>query len=126
MDADLVHTPGGGEAADEGEIVTVALEMLFNSEAGVAWAALRVADLADPDVTRADFGGPEDGITGFPGITSGVAVGDGKIFFVSFPAFHDESEFTGGCRGFCDEDDAAGVAIEACDDGRTLAVGDFE
>lgn len=47
-----------------------------------------------------------------------VAVDDGKVFFFDRAAFQNFSECAGGCGIFCNDDHAAGFAVEAIDEVR--------
>lgn len=51
-----------------------------------------------------------------------VAVDDGEIFFFDGAAFDDFSEFAGGLGIFCDEDNAAGLAVETVDQMRLCRI----
>lgn len=44
-----------------------------------------------------------------------VAVDNGEIFFFNGAAFENFSEFAGGPGIFCNQNDAAGFAVEAVD-----------
>ena len=52
-----------------------------------------------------------------------MAVDDGEIFFLNGAAFKDLPEFAGGFGIFCDQNHAAGFAVEAVDQGRSKAEG---
>jgi len=126
MDADLVHAPGLGECAEEGEGGFIAGEAASYLEAGAGGSAGGVYALLEINAGGVVDALAEDGGVNGEFIGGGPAPDDGGILLGDAAALHKHGKVAGGGAVFCNEDEAAGLAVEAIDDGDLAAVGEFE
>ena len=126
MDADLVHAPGLGECAEEGEGGFIAGEAASYLEAGAGGSAGGVYALLEINAGGVVDALAEDGGVNGEFIGGGPAPDDGGILLGDAAALHEHGKVAGGGAVFCNEDEAAGLAVETIDDGDLAAVDELE
>lgn len=125
MDPDLVHAPGFRPATDDREPSFRPLETPENMKLRVTFPAGGMHDLTDPDFGRPHLAGAEDRSGTAPSIAPGPTVNEGGVFLFDQPSLEGDAQFAGGAGVFRDDDQPAGIAVEAVHDGRARAVFDF-
>lgn len=130
MDPDLVHPPGVGDGFDEGEgSGRVARgggmeETLADAEVGGGGGAKRVNSLHQVDGGGFEIAASAQGGVDGPGVLGRPTGDEGEVLLADFAAHHRFGNGAGGRGIFGDEDQAAGFAVEAVDNGEGGAVGE--
>ena len=86
---------------------------MFDEEFGLGKRAVGADTIFDGDDAVFVFA---EGCINEAVILGNVAVDDGEVFFLDEASFKGFSKFASGCRIFCDQNDAAGFAVEAVDE----------
>lgn len=112
VDADLVFAAGAGSDLQEREVGVLAGEAAKDLEVGAGRPAGGGDAVLDGDA--AGGVGSERGFDG-AGIVAGVSINDGEVLFEDLASFPEVGEFGGGLAEFGDEDQAAGLTVQAVD-----------
>jgi hypothetical protein len=112
MDSDLMFASGARENFQEREIFSVARKSFLDKKFRLRSRAVFTHAIFEGD--NAVFIFAERRVN-HAGIFRNVAVDDCQIFFLDGARFENFSEFAGSFGIFCDQNDAAGFAVEAVD-----------
>ena len=127
VNANLVHAAGLGPCADEGEWAGVgACKAVEDQEACAGGNAGGVDALLEINAGRMMNALAKEGGVDGKFIGRGPAPDDGGVLLGDAAALHEEAEMAGGSPGFGNEDETAGLAVEAVDDGDLAAVCELE
>jgi hypothetical protein len=112
VDADLMFATGARNDPQQRKISFRARKFLFDPESGLRWRAVGADAILDGDT--AVFVLAERNVNQAV-ILAHMAVDNGQIFLLDGATLQNFSQFTGGFGIFCDDDNAAGFAVEPVD-----------
>lgn len=125
VDADLVGAAGDRAGFKQCQRACVAGCSLENAEAGRGLRALRVHHAFEVDAGGGDFALADDRGIHAEGFPLRVAMDEGEIGFGDAALLHGDGRRSRGGGVFCHQNDAAGFAVQAIDEGDLPGVRDF-